>query len=157
MWTKLRSIAWDGHAKIEGEAQTLLAKLEHIRWNMEQLLLGYAPLRPNEQESIREIVKEAEKTERPTDELMKIDELTKESCDKTEFPKTVEWLKAWEKFDEEKEILKANMSHVDICSCEELLIIDREAFRYDEDLTSILPQIHNEIVKIMENHNIQEV
>ena len=152
LWTKLRSIGWDGQAKIGDKPQAVLAQLEHIRWNMEQLLLGYAPLNQQEQQAIRVLVRDAEKVEYPADELKRIDESNGSSLDRTEFPKTEAWLKAWEQFDAEKEILKANMSHLDICSYEELMIIDREAFKYDEDLTRILSDIYKGVIGVMEKH-----
>ena len=41
--------------------------------------------------------------------------------------------------------MKANMSHLDICSVEILSKVDKEAIKYDEHLTSILPVIYSQI------------
>lgn len=147
LWTKLRSINWDGQSNIDMDNLTILAQLEHIRWNTEQLLLGYAPLLPEEQESIKEKLHYPDNVEFPNDELMQLS-LNKEKIDPTQFTKLKKWLEAWKYFDEEREILKANMSHIDLCSYEVLEKIDKEAIKYDDDLTQILPLIYNRIKEI---------
>lgn len=48
LWTKLRSIGWT-HGELSEKDKNILAGLEHNRWSMEQLLLGYSPLLPEEQ------------------------------------------------------------------------------------------------------------
>jgi hypothetical protein len=51
MWTKLRSV----HSKdgtLSEEEVELLARTEHIRWNVEQLLTHYRPLTQAEQEGV---------------------------------------------------------------------------------------------------------
>ena len=150
LWTKLRNIGWDGKSEMSENTLIVLAQLEHIRWNMEQLLLGYAPLNPDEQKSIIKKKEEADDVEIPNEELLQLSGLEKEKLDSKRFPILSQWLDAWKDFDEKKEIFKANMSHVDICSFDVLAKIDKEATKYDEDLTKILPQIYNEINKIME-------
>ncbi len=53
MWTKLRSAGYDGQSdSLEQEDEQCLALVEHIRWNMEQLLMGFAPLKPEEQKAL---------------------------------------------------------------------------------------------------------
>ena len=148
LWTKLRSINWDGKSDINEETKGILARLEHIRWNMEQLLLGYAPLRPDEQISMKLRFEQACKIEIPHDELLQITTLGKETINKNKYPQLDKWLDAWEKYDEEREILKANMSHIDLCSFEILNKLDKEAVKYDEDLTSILPLIYSSTIEI---------
>ena len=148
LWTKLRSIGWDGHSKIDKENLTILAQLEHVRWNTEQLLLGYAPLRPEEQKSIKNKLKLTDGIETPDNELMQLSGSKEENLDPEQFPQLSKWLDAWKEFDEEREILKANMSHIDICSYEVLEKIDKEAIKYDEDLTRILPKIYENTVNI---------
>lgn len=147
LWTKLRSINWDGKSAVNKEDRKILAELEHIRWNMEQLLLGFAPLRPEEQKRLYEKLDSAINVEVPDDELLQLLNNKKESIEKEQFKKLGEWLDAWKDFDEEREIMKANMSHLDICSVEILSKVDKEAIRYDEDLTSILPVIYSQITK----------
>lgn len=145
LWTKLRSINWDCRAEINEQKQALLAKMEHIRWNVEQLLLGFAPLRPVEQQSIREKLRKAKECKFPSEELLQINNKTDKSLDKKLFQELDHWLDAWKEFDEEREILKASMSHIDICSYDILKTIDEEAIKYDIDLTRILPEIYKQI------------
>lgn len=151
LWTKLRCIQWDGKHKLDPESRDVLARLEHNRWNMEQLLLGYAPLTPEEQISMFDKLKQASEAEIPKDELLQISAVEKEKLDnlnKRQFPKLDKWLDAWTDYDEEREILKANMSHIDLCSFDVLKMIDNEAVKYDEDLTSILPLIYSSTIGI---------
>ena len=145
LWTKLRSIKWNGKDKIDEESLSVLAKLEHIRWNMEQLLLGYAPLRPEEQYSIRKKLETAERVETPLEELIQLSGSDTAKMEQEQILRIKKWLDAWKAFDEEREILKANMSHMDICSSEILEKLDKESIKYDEDLTRILPLIYYHI------------
>ena len=84
----------------------------------------------------------------PNDEIMQLNATRKESINKDQFRKLQKWLDAWEGYDNEREIRKANMSHIDICSFELLEKIDKEAIKYDEDMTVILPQIYTQITQI---------
>lgn len=145
LWTKLRSIKWDGKSEFSDDDLSVLAQTEHIRWNMEQLLMGYAPLKQEEQQSFRNILKNLDA---PCDELKLLSDKEDKNIDPNQFPKVKKWLEAWKAFDERKAILKAEMSHLDICSCEELAKLDPEAFRYDMSLTRVLPEIYKEIKKI---------
>ena len=145
LWTKLRSIEWEEGKEISSDTMSILAQTEHIRWNMEQLLMGYAPLKPKEQQSIKNILKQFEV---PYDELELLSKSKDEEINPTQFPKVKKWLEAWKVFDERKAILKAKMSHLDICSYEELQELDPEAFKYDMNLTKVLPEIYTEIKKI---------
>ena len=147
LWTKLRSVKWDGKSDIDDATLDILARLEHVRWNMEQLLLGFAPLRPNEQKTMKTLLAKAKETKFPKEEILQIKK-TDESLDKKQYPQMEKWLDAWKDFDEEREMLKANMSHIDICSIEVLKNIDDEAVKYDEDLTRILPSIWKETLEI---------
>ena len=151
LWTKLRSVDWDGQGEIGEAGLAILAQLEHIRWNMEQLLLGYAPLRPEEQKSIKDKLAIAQAVELPSDELLQLSNSGKESLEPGQYPKLRKWLEAWKDFDEEREILKANMSHIDICSFEVLQQIDKESIKYDEDLASILTKIYREMDAIIKS------
>lgn len=49
MWTKLRSAAWRSGEPMSWRETYHIAVAEHNRWNMEQLLMGYRPLREEEQ------------------------------------------------------------------------------------------------------------
>lgn len=149
LWTKLRSIKWDSGNGTLSNNVSILAQTEHMRWNMEQLLMGYAPLKPEEQQSIKDILKCLVV---PVKELEQLSELKDENINPNQFPKVKEWLTNWKKFDERKAILKAEMSHLDICSCEKLKELDPEAFKYDENLTQVLPEIYTEIKKIKEKN-----
>ncbi len=52
--TKLRSVGYKtNEKKLTEEQVALLAEVEHNRWNIEELLLGYRPVYQNEQEAIR--------------------------------------------------------------------------------------------------------
>lgn len=151
LWTKLRSVNWDGQGEISKDSLDILAQLEHIRWNTEQLLLGYAPLRPEEQKSIKEKLAIAQAVAFPSDEMMQLSGPNQEGIRPEQYPKMKKWLEAWKHFDEEREILKANMSHIDICSFEVLQQIDNEAIKYDEDLTGILTKIYREMNAIFKS------
>lgn len=148
LWTKLRSVVWDGKDLSEKDL-IILAKLEHIRWNMEQLLLGYAPLRPQEQKLINEKSQKAMRMPYPYDELQLLQENKGNPIGKENLNKLIAWLDVWKEFDEEKEYLKAEMSHIDICSFEILNQIDKEAIKYDENLTRILPNIYKSLKKVI--------
>lgn len=108
LWTKLRNIEWDEKRKLDDATIDILKELEHIRWNTEQLLLGFAPLKPEEQNKMKSLIGSDE-------------------------------------FIIKKEENKANMSHLDICSFDILQQLDKEAIKYDEEMTRILPQIYREI------------
>ena len=51
-WCKLRCIGIDGEQELTSEQVDTLAKVEHARWNMEQLLMGYRPLTKEEQNEV---------------------------------------------------------------------------------------------------------
>lgn len=148
LWTKLRSVVWDGKDLSEKDLK-ILAEVEHIRWNMEQLLLGYAPLRPQEQKLINEKFQKAMRVPYPYDELQLLQESKGNPIGEENSDKLIVWLDLWKEFDEEKEYLKAEMSHIDICSFEILNQIDKEAIKYDENLTRILPNIYKSLKKVI--------
>ena len=122
----------------------ILAKVEHIRWNMEQLLLGYSPLKYDEYTKLMEKRNKALEFYMPQRELEKLRSLV-ECGIKEGSKKVVEWLNVWKDYDDMKEMLKANMSHADICSFEVLEQIDKEAVEYDRVLVSILPRIYKQL------------
>lgn len=104
MWTKLRSIAYQG-GKLQDEEIRMLADVEHNRWNIEQLLMNFRPLTQEEQKDVIEGKKN-------------------------------------------KEILKSEMKHLNICSnsrIAELKEVDVAARAYDEGLTSLLPEIYSQL------------
>lgn len=148
LWTKLRNIKWNGESEFDDETQKILAELEHIRWNMEQLLLGFAPLRPEEQIAIKNKLTIAKESNIPNNEILQLQKDNNTILNKKQYPKLDEWLDAWEEYDKSREILKANMSHIDICSFEVLKEIDEEAIKYDEDLTRILPSIYQHTIAL---------
>lgn len=49
MWTKLRSVGFVYGNDLDKDTIDILSKVEHVRWNVEQLLLGFAPLNTSEQ------------------------------------------------------------------------------------------------------------
>ena len=66
MWTKLRSVKYDGISpKLTDEDVDVLSEVEHVRWNTEQLLMGYAPLKKIEQLGLINKREEAQKTPVP--------------------------------------------------------------------------------------------
>jgi hypothetical protein len=60
-WCKLRCIGWDGKRKLTTDEVEILAKVEHARWNMEQLLMGYRPIDAVKQEELAKITEAKEK------------------------------------------------------------------------------------------------
>ena len=57
--TKLRSIGytkehWDNGKQLSEKQVAILAEVEHNRWNVEELLLGYRPVTKKEQEEIEQ-------------------------------------------------------------------------------------------------------
>ena len=54
-WCKLRCIGWDGERDLTEDEVNILAKVEHARWNMEQLLMGYRPISIEKQKELAEI------------------------------------------------------------------------------------------------------
>lgn len=50
-----------------------------------------------------------------------------------------------------REVLKSNMSHVDICSYDRLQEVDSDAMIYDRELVRILPEIYNDTCAEREN------
>ena len=57
----MRCIGWDGERDLtEGEVN-ILAKVEHARWNMEQLLMGYRPIDATKQKELTDITNKEEK------------------------------------------------------------------------------------------------
>ena len=100
MWTKLRSIDFKPASFINDDKSiTLLAKVEHNRWNTEELLMNFRPLTFEEQE--KEIA-----------------------------------LK-----NKNKNILKGQMAHTDICSNKKLDEIDYDSRKYDIELTKCLHKL----------------
>ena len=154
MYTKIRNTSLrevlkkpNEEVKDNGLIATL-AELEHVRWNMEQLLMGFAPLRSEEQNKMRELLENACHIKEPSSRLKsKAQKAKEEKSSLAEEDKKIicEWLEAWKEFDTQKEIYKARMSHLDICSVEVLEKIDSEAINYDIDMTKILPAIYNSI------------
>ena len=144
MWTKLRSIGYKGecHELETDDIIETLAKVEHVRWNMEQLLLGYAPLRYGDHVQLKKKREKAQKVPAPEQELAALHSGIKE---KSDYVKVIEWLNVWKEYDEMKEMLKANMYHADICSFEVLEQIDEEAVEYDRELVRIIPRIYKQL------------
>lgn len=99
-WCKLRCIGFDGEQELTSEQVDTLAKVEHARWNTEQLLMGYRPLTEEEQKTVH-----------------------KDMRLKTPY--------------------KSKMAHLDICSFERLMEIDKRSIKFDEGFSKILPLILN--------------
>lgn len=99
-WIRLRSFG----TNYDDVNLELFSKVEHTRWNMEQLLLGFRPLTKDEQERICVASGDTRKTEKDT--------------------------------------LKSQKAHFDICSCEKLQKIDKDVIEYD------MPQYQYELKRI---------
>ena len=138
MWTKLRSVGFDSIDSFDWNESVvnLLAQVEHIRWNMEQLLLGFAPLKVDEQ---RDMIKAFGK-KKPEKQIEKLI-----AGEETDIATINDWLCSWEAFDSKKEIYKADMSHLDICSNERLREVDADSVIYDVELVRILPELYARI------------
>ena len=147
LWTKLRSIEFEQGQDIGVPTQAVLAEVEHVRWNMEQLLMGYAPLKAAEYVQLMNLRKEAMKTQKPQEDLKRLNDDKNEEVNCSDYQLVIEWLNAWYGYDELREKQKADMSHADLCSLEILKKIDEEAMDYDKVLVGILPQIYAQIQK----------
>lgn len=60
-WCKMRCIGWDGEQDLTPAEVNILAKVEHARWNMEQLLMGYRPIDATKQKELTDITDKEEK------------------------------------------------------------------------------------------------
>ena len=147
MWTKLRSVKYDGTAeRLNDDEVYLLSQVEHIRWNLEQLLMGYAPLDAEKFCDLRKKFEKGHMVKTPSDELIeRIINDNKEILSVEDYPEVVCWLNEWKDFDDTKEQLKANMEHADICSYDVLNNIDKESMLYDVVLVKALPQIYSNL------------
>lgn len=102
LWTKLRSINYDGTGLNDSDIM-VLADVEHNRWNTEELIMNFVPLTIEEQQNAKQL----------------------------------------NNFNKDK--LKGEMKHLDICSNRKLMEIDREARIYDVELTRLLHNIYQEL------------
>lgn len=102
LWTKLRSIDYDGTGLNDSDIM-VLADVEHNRWNTEELIMNFVPLTIEEQQNAKQL----------------------------------------NNFNKDK--LKGEMKHLDICSNKKLMEIDREARIYDVELTRLLHNIYQEL------------
>lgn len=100
LWTKLRCVAYKEN---DSSCIDLLSKVEHNRWNVEELLMNFRSLTEPEQKMVLE------------GEVKKND-------------------------------LKGEMAHLDICSNERLLEVDRDIIKYDVTLTKCLLDIHKSLM-----------
>lgn len=149
--TKLRSLQFgDIGTMIQPEDYKVLAMTEHMRWNMEQLLTGFAPLNHEEQNELLRLHDEARKTVKPTDDIERLKEEMEERtmsdndyhASPDNYRNVVEWLKKWDDYDSRKEAMKSVMSHACICSQEILEKIDDESIAYDLAFVYNLPRIY---------------
>ena len=147
MWTKLRSVNYDGTAeRLEEDEVSLLAQVEHIRWNMEQLLMGYAPLNAEKFCDLKKKFEKGQKVKKPSDLFFeKISNDKSERLSVEDYHEEVKWLNEWKDFDDTKEQLKANMEHADICSYDVLKNIDKDSMSYDIVLVKALPRIYRNL------------
>lgn len=60
-WCKMRCIGWDGKRDLTEDEVNILAKVEHARWNMEQLIMGYRPIDATKQKELTDITNKEEK------------------------------------------------------------------------------------------------
>ena len=114
--TKLRSIGWRDKVELHKDNKELIitmAMTEHNRWNVEQLLMHYSPLRK--------------------DELVKFEKgLCRFSCSDKECGYSRK---------NNKDNLKQQMRHIDICSFNRLRYVDPGVDIYDVSLSRSLPYI----------------
>lgn len=107
MWSKLRSIGYCGVGGLTPDQIATLADVEHNRWTIEQLLMNFRPLTPEEQTDVMSEVKD-------------------------------------------KELLKSQMAHLNICSNSRLMDmieIDPAVRAYDEGLSAILPDMYAQLTR----------
>lgn len=57
LWSKLRNMQWSDGKELTEEELDTMARTEHARWNMEQLLIGYRPLTATEQAEVLKDIK----------------------------------------------------------------------------------------------------
>lgn len=121
-WCKLRCIGWNGVRELTDDEVQILAKVEHARWNMEQLLMGYRPLTAKEQYEVVNYDKNTnmEQTKVTTEE------------GQTEEEKKTTYLRL-------KNPYKSIMAHLDLCSYKRLLEIDKNTTKIDMGFVMILP------------------
>ena len=147
MWTKLRSVNYDGTSEeLKENDISKLAQVEHIRWNLEQLLMGYEPLNADKFIDLKNKFEEGKRLKTPSDEtFLKIENDKREKIPEEEYLDVVNWLKGWKAFDDTKEQLKANMEHADICAYDILETIDKDSMSYDVIMVKALPKIYRNI------------
>ena len=121
-WCKLRCIGWNGVRELTPDEVEILAKVEHARWNMEQLLMGYRPLTDKEQYEVVNYDKRDNKEQS--------EKATKEG--QTKEKKKITYLRL-------KNPYKSIMAHLDLCSYKKLAEIDKNTTEIDKGLVKILP------------------
>ena len=112
--TKLRSIGWDKKTQLDKCNKDIIIAMaitEHNRWNVEQLLMHYSPLRKNE-----------------------LVELEKALCKCVCSDKECRY-----SHKNNKDNLKQQMRHIDICSFNRLRYVDPGVDIYDVSLSRSLP------------------
>ncbi len=102
LWTKLRCVGSDG-LELDEESISVLADVEHNRWNVEELLMNFKTVSPEQQKV------------------------------------------SMEQNLRDKNILKSEMTHIDICSNKRLLEVDADARLYDVELTKSLLAIYKQL------------
>ena len=147
MWTKLRSVNYDGISeRLNDDEVALLSQVEHIRWNLEQLLMGYAPLCAEKFYDLKKKYEKGLMVQKPSDIVFeKLEKDIREILPEADYIEVVAWLNEWKAFDDTKEQLKANMEHADICSYDILKSIDKDSLSYDEVLVKALSRIYRNI------------
>lgn len=112
--TKLRSVGWKDGDLCKYVVE-IMAMTEHNRWNVEQLLMHYSPVRESELKEFKDHFS-----------LCKLSKCAKY--------KTCSYSHKYR-----KEELKKKMRHIDICSYNHLKYVDKGVDRYDKALSESLP------------------
>ena len=114
--TKLRSVGWkDG--ELCKYVVEIMAMTEHNRWNVEQLLMHYSPVRESELKEFKDHFS-----------LCKLSKCAKY--------KTCSYSHKYR-----KEELKKKMRHIDICSYNHLKYVDKGVEKYDRAQSESLPYL----------------
>ncbi len=93
---------------------SILARVEHNRWNVEQLLLGYSPLSAEEQELAKIVIPTSRQEERHRDGSL------------------------------EKKKQKGMYKHLDICSYDRLSEVDDIVKPIDREMVKVLPKAYRD-------------
>jgi hypothetical protein len=129
----------------KNENVELLARCEHNRWNVQQLLFGYALCTKEDDEELKQLDKNRSENKneyKKWKENVKWNTLTplkRMECKRNRDSGYKKLLRG--KYDDKKENLKngVNRIHPNVCDYEHLDAVDYEAKNYDKYLNEIIP------------------